>query len=329
MEAVRRAVAKRRSLAPSDDAEEPRRGRSAEDRKRAARSKKPKDGPLWRRALIPAGVVVAIIVVVLVVIWGTGNLFAPPCLALQPIPATSGTPAFPNATTTDFSRTWCPDDTSVLVSYPSVQITVNGQSVGLPDSIGRSSNFTDYTCDLPIETQSSAAGLGSNIVEISSPWPYEYTLGDLFAVWADSYTTAKVNASYTTSTIDYTSSQLLGLPIDAAHVVTLFVDNQPNSAGPSLDLSTTSYLSDVYPTCIGTVYGTGHTILIQYKSASGTSAGIGQRGPVLETAGTSGALVGLEYDSPLPRVTQTAEGSASFDQAKDASFAWLAIRLSP
>ncbi len=333
MEAIRRAVAKRRSLAPSgtpDDAPgEPGSRRSLEERKRAARSKKPRDGPLWRRALVPGGVAAAIILVVLVVIYGTGNLFAPPCLQLQPIPTTSGSPAFPNATTTDFSRTWCPGDTAVLVSYPSVQITIDGQGVALPSAIGRSSNFTDYTCDLPIQTQSAASGLGANIVVITSPWPYQYTLADLFAVWADSYTTARVNATYTTSTIDYTSTQLLGLPINSAHIVTLFVDSHPSSLGPSLDLSTTSYLSNVYPSCIGSVYGTGHTVLIQYKTASGGAVGVGLKGPALETAGPSGALVGLEYGSPMPRVTQTVEGSSAFGEAKGASFAWLAIRLVP
>jgi hypothetical protein len=326
-------VAKRRSLAPSDapddDPRGRRAGRSAEERKRDARSKKPKDGPFWRKALIPGGVVAAIVIVVLVVIWGTGHLFQAPCLSLQPIPASSGTPAFPSANTTDFSRTWCPDDTSVLVSYPSVQVVINGQTVGLPDSIGRSANFTDYTCDLPIETQAAAAGLGTNIVEISSPWPYEYTLGDLFAVWADSYTTAKVNASYTATTIDYTSSQLLGLPIDSSHIVTLFVDSQPSSAGAALDLSTTSDLSNVYPTCISTVYGTGHTILIQYKSAGSTSAAPGLQGPVLATAGAGGGLVAAEYGSPMAKVTSTVADAAGLEQAKGASFAWLAIRLVP
>lgn len=326
-------MAKRRSLAPSegtgDASEAPRSRRSAEERKRTARSKKPREGPLWRKAIVPGGVAAAIILVVLVVIWGTGNLFQAPCLALQPIPSSSGTPAFPNATTTDFSRTWCPGDTSVLVSYPSIQININGQAVSFPDSIGRSSNFTAYTCDLPIQTQSAAAGLGPNIVVISSPWPYQYTLGDFFAVWADSYTTARVNASYSTSTIDYTSSQLLGLPINSAHIVTLFVDNQPSSLGPSLDLSTTSYLSNVYPSCIATVYGTGHTILIQYKAAPGAAVGVGERGPLLETAGAGGALVALEYGSPMPRVTETAGETAGLDHAKGASFAWLAIRLVP
>jgi hypothetical protein len=326
-------VAKRRTLAPSDASGDEPKGRRAirseEDRRRLPGSKKPKDGPLWRRALVPGGVAATIIVVVLVIIWGTGHLFAPPCLSLSPIPATSGSPAFPQANTTDFSRTWCPDDTAVLISYPSVQIFVNGQSVALPDSIGRSSNFTDYTCDLPIETQLAAQGLGPNVVQIASPWPYEYTLGDLFAVWADSYSTARVNATYTTSTIDFTSTDLLGLPINAGHVATVFVDSQVSPLGPSLDLSTTTDLSGVYPACLASVYGTGHTIVIQYKAASSTTGLEGLHGPTLATAGAGGALVSQEFGSPMPRVTETASDSAAFEQAKGASFAWLAIRIAP
>lgn len=274
-------MAKRRFQAASAEDKEPeeltpqeRRARRKAQRDRSARAKKPKDDrPFWRRAALPAGgIAAAVVVVVVLLVLGAGHLFQPPCLSLTAIPDSSGIPGYPPANTTDFTRTWCPNAAFVFEVSPYLQITINGQTVSLPPAIGKDSNFTGSTCTLPITTSAPSAGVPNGVFTIGSAWAYEYTLADFFSEWQSSYVSAYVNSTYSTRSIDYTSTQFLGLPVDAKHTLTLYVDGQPSSAGPNLALDTLDNLPNPYPSCMGTVYGTGHTIQLQYKLASASAA---------------------------------------------------------
>lgn len=308
---------------------EERRTRRRAERARSGKSSKPRiDRTGWRRGIVPGVVVTAAVVIIVFLVLESGHLFQPPCLALQSIPEDSGIPAFPPGNTTDFSQTWCPNDALVLQVSPYLQININGHTASLPPSIGRNTNFTAYECDLPIRTNVPASGVPNGVIDIASPWPYQYTLGDFFSVWQDSYKSAYINATYSTTTIDYTPTDLLGLPIDATHTLTMFVDNQPSTQGPNLDLDQYDYSGGPYPSCMSSVYGSGHTILLQYKAGGiGAVTPMGLQAPALQTSpGGAGSLPGL-YDSAMPRVVLDSAHVAALDHLRAGNLAWLAIRV--
>jgi hypothetical protein len=322
-------VAKRRfrsdpdaDKAPEDLSPEERRVRRRDERSRAARGKHQKvERTGWRRGIMPGVVAVVIVAVVLFLYFGVGVLFPHPCLAFQTIPTSSGIPDYPASNTTNFGQTWCPIATTLFSVHPQLAISINGQGVGLPPSIGRSQNFTHYECDLPIHTE---PGVSGGVFNVTSPWPYEYTLGDFFSVWQESYVSAYVNATYHTTTIDYTSSQLLGLPTDATHTLKLFVDNQPSSAGPSLVLNGLDHSGGASPSCLSAVYGSNHVIALVYQT------------------GGAGAVVGAPVHSTLatapPQALPPVFGSALFVPVNAGTIeqshgpagppTWLAIRVS-
>ena len=306
---------------------EERRARRREERRRAPGGKRPK-GPAtgWRRAVAPGVAAAAIVAVGLLLFYGPGVLFQPPCLQFQPIPAQSGTPLFPAANTTGsgFATSWCPGDAPVYTTYPRLTILVGGGTVPLPDSIGVSSNFSSYTCTLPLHTQVPGA-LPSGTISIESAWPYDYTLGQFFQVWQDSYVSAFVNSSYSTHTIDYTSNDLLGLPVDATHTLTLFVDNQPSTQGPGLILNKLSGVGSTYPSCLGKIYGTGHTIVLDYHATSAAAVLGGAPSHVGSTS--TPPLTGDALDgSPMPQVPLTPGVAMGLEFASVSSLTWLVLR---
>lgn len=278
-------------------------------------------GTPWRRAAmvgIPTAVIVAVVALLLLNPFHT----APPCLSLQDSP--SGMPAFPAKGTTDFTGTWCPQNApTVLVVHPSLKILIEGQTAQIPTNVGRNTNFTGYECDLPITTQTS---LATGVLQIASPWPYIYNLSAFFYVWSQSAAGAYVNASHPSQPITYQSNNLLGFTTDPGHVITLFVDNQPSSAGPSLDLDTLPYLNDQYPTCLGTIYGTGHTIVLSYHSTHSAAIARGSAVPTLSTAPADPGLAARLWDSPMPQFGLGAPERAAVDQAHAASLAWFILR---
>jgi hypothetical protein len=324
-------VAKRRFAQKPEDKpladltpEERRAARKAE-RQREGRSKKPhlpRSG--WRRAIAPLALVAVIAVVVVVLYF---QFIAVPCLQLQPIPTQSGTPALPATNTTDFSQTWCPSAAHVLNVYPKLTITINGQNVGLPPSIGRSTNFTNYECDLPIVTHPSSSGLPTGTIAIESPWPYIYTLGEFFSVWQDTYVSAFVNSTYSARTIDYTPSQLLGLPADATHSITLFVDGQKSSDGPSLNLDQLSGSPSPTPSCLGKLYGTGHTIALVYQTGAAAAIVHGISAPTLSSA--LAPPLSPTFDAPMPKVVTLGDAVMEGAHLPAAQLSFLLMRPIP
>jgi hypothetical protein len=237
---------------------------------------------------IPTGVVVVLVVLFFV------NPFklAAPCLVFNPIPSSSGVPAFPplNDTLAQIDQSWCaPGATLVMHFHPYLQIFVNGAVVTLPGSIGRKGNYTQgLECDLPMHTHPPSAGYPDGIIHVESAWPYIYTLSDFFQVWAESYSTVFVNTSAASQPITYTNTDLLGFQADATHAVTLTVDGSPSAAGPYLQLNTLDYEPSPYPTCMDSAYGTGHTIVLSYsKKAPGTAVPVGSHGGVVTPGSTA------------------------------------------
>lgn len=278
-------------------------------------------GSSWRRAAY-VGIPTAILVVVVALLILNPFHTAPPCLALQESPA--GMPGFPPKGTTDFSGTWCPQNApDVLFVHVSVTILINGQTVTIPSNIGRNSNYTGYTCELPITTQTT---LSPGVVQIASPWAYIYNLSAFFYVWGQSDAGAYVNASSPSQPISYTSNSLLGYSVDPGHQITLYVDNQPSSAGPSLNLDTLPYLNDQYPTCLGTIYGTGHQVVLSYHS---THASAAVRGTVAPTLATQPSMIGggaLPDGSGATDAPLVPGGPTEFEHARLASLPFLVLR---
>ncbi|MCI4360647.1 MAG: hypothetical protein L3J91_03005, partial [Thermoplasmata archaeon] len=279
--------------APEELSPEERRDRRRDDRARAARGKRPKEPRTgWRRGIVPVAVVSVLVAVILILWFGVGLLFPHPCLNFQPIPQTSGPPNFPTSNTTDFTGTWCPQAATLFSIHPDLSISINGHSVGLPPSIGRSLNYTHYECDLPIHTEPGVAG---GVFNVSSPWAYSYNLSNFFTVWQESYVSAFVNSTYSSRTIDYTSTQLLGLSVDASHTLRLFVDNQVSSAGPGLVLNSLNNQGGSTPSCIDSIYGGGHTIALVYSTV-GAGAVVPGHAPIATTLAPALPAV---YGSPM------------------------------
>jgi len=323
-------VAKRRfradpdaEKAPEDLSPEERRVRRREERSRSSRGKRPKEERTgWRRGLVPGAVAVTIVAVILVLWFGVGLLFPHPCLAFTSIPNTSGTPNFPLSNTTDFTSTWCPVASPLFSIHPELQISVNAQTVGLPPSIGRDTNFTNYECVLPIHTEPRVSG---GVFNVTSPWPYDYTLGDFFSVWQSSYVSAFVNASYSTRTIDYSSTQFLGLTVNSGHTLRLFVDGQLSSAGPSLVLNSLNYEAGSSPSCIDAVYGSGHVIALVYQTV-GSGAVVGHsEHPLLWTA--LAPALPPTYDDPLAAPIWA--GTVTVAPGAIGPPTWLVLRSAP
>ena len=291
-------MAKRRNRPSAPSAPERERAADRRARRKAAgdspaAKQRRGSGSLGRRVAIVAIPIAAIAVVVVLVAWGTGNLFSPPCLQLTQNP--SGQPGFPPRNTTDFSRTWCPNAPLVMHVHILLKITIGTTAVSLPGSIGRNTNFTNYECDLPLHTHPD----GSGLIHLESPWPYWYTLGDFFGVWKQSYASAYVNQSYSSQPIVYTPNDLLGFTVDPAHTITLFVDNQPSNAGPNLTLDNLDYAANPYPSCLAQEYGTGHVVSLSY-TARAAAAGLLPPPPSLQSLSLDASHQAGLYDSPGP-----------------------------
>jgi hypothetical protein len=308
----------RAELSPEDRREQRRRERK---KKKAGNEKSSWASTPGRRALLigaPVAVIVAVVVLLIV------NPFGAPCLNLTPIPTTSGPPAFPPHNTTDFSTTWCPSDSPILDVQVFLKISIGATAVTLPPSIGRNTSYvsggSSYACDLPIETQPPVAGYPSNVIYLDSPWPYIYTLGDFFTVWAESYSHASVNATYPAQTIGYSSSEILGFTADSTHAVDLFIDGQLSSQGPNLELDTLPYLGGAYPSCIGSLDGSGHTVLISYQSLTGSSL----TAPVtLGTALHPSGAGALPLTAAGPQYAGSLARSSTQQRFSAASLGWL------
>ncbi len=336
-------MAKRRNR-PSSDEEEAAPASAADRRRERKRQRAAREAgntragggsSSWLRRGVLVGIPSAIVVVIVVLLLF--NPFQPPCIQFTPVPASSGGyPQFPShAANTSLGTSWCPPSvTNVYESYPTLRIVIGSTSVALPTGIGWNSSYRDsgapYRCVLPISTQPASQGGVPGTIFIVSPWAYTYTLGDFFHVWSQSYSTVAVNSSFANQPINYTSTSLLGFTADASHSVTLWVDNAVSSAGPNLDISTLSGPAppgaNVYPSCLTSIYGASHSILLTYTAVRVAVGALEHPAPTLATAAPPADLaqpLGGGAGAPLAG-TAIANGRLTYFLEK--GLGWLALR---
>lgn len=291
--------------APEDLTPEERKNQRRRERaqSRVGKARRGFGSPLRRGLLlgIPAAVITG---VVLFLLFNPFNIPSP-CLSLtQP----TASPAFPPPGTTDFSGSWCPQGaTDVLVVEGLLEININGTVVTPSAGFGVNQSFPRYTCTLPVSRPPSSEGPlpgGADFV-VASPWDFSYNLSWLFQAWAASDPTVGVGSAHPSQAVGYTPTDLMGFTSDATHRITLFVDNQPSNAGPSLVLPTLPYVSSPAPSpaCVASVYHTGHIILLSYSGGTPTTATSGIRGATASTGPGDPFWAPQSWNGPMPRMT--------------------------
>jgi len=327
----RRAVSKRRFQAPEErEVEEltPEERRAQRRRERAKRKAghAPSSTPKWRKVAV-VGIPVAVIAVVAAFLIFS-NL-PTPCVQFTAIPNSApgapNEPTFPTSSQGGFGGTWCISSTPVYSTTVYLKIAVLSNTVAVPGLIGERTNYSAGTCDLPLHTLAQPPPPG--VIQIDSPWAYQYNLSMFFNVWSQSFSHAYVDAANSSQPIIYQSDDLLGFKNNATDSVALFVDGQPSSAGPSLDLTTLAY-SVTNPSCLGNVYGSGHTILLTYTKSTGLALAHGASAPTLSTGSLDPSADAQLYDGPLPHFGLMAPLNDVLSTVHWHSLGWLVLRTS-
>lgn len=220
---------------------------------------KPRQGGGRRRTLeqkkrrgrfIVVGIVLALLVAGGLGVYGVYNLSANPSGPYGNFP-------FP-----------CPTTLGVHI-HPYLSIVIEGSNVTIPADIGITS------CNEPLHTHDT-----SGIIHLeASSASTQYTLGDFFQIWKDTYGTISINGA--SHPIVFNSTDILGFTADSTHKVVLLVDGKPSTDYGSLVLNSLDYCSAATtgppcsPTAVGDPYygsqaypyGTGHTIVIEYVAS--------------------------------------------------------------
>ena len=128
------------------------------------------------------------------------------------------------------------------------------------------------SCFEPLHTHDS-----SGIIHVESPDSVtQYTLGDFFQIWNETYSTISINGI--SQPIVLTSNDILGYKPDQTHTLSLIVDGSSSSAYQNLVLNNYDYCNSQTngPPCSPTAvinpyppsypYGTLHTILVYYRT---------------------------------------------------------------
>ncbi|MCI4358125.1 MAG: hypothetical protein L3J95_00840 [Thermoplasmata archaeon] len=309
---------------PEELTAEDRRAKHRRDRARRKAGRESASRSPWRRVLVigaPVGVI-SVVVAFLVV----SNL-PTPCIGLVPVPTSSGVPAYPPAGTTSFSSTWCPGATEVYGTAPVLTININGTVVNLPASIGKNNSFPgNYECDLPVLTEPATFGFPQNTINILSDWNYAYNLSTFFDVWSESFSHVYVSATSPSQPIIYQSNDILGFTTNGTDAVRLWVDGQLSSKGPLLEISTLDNQITPYPSCLGKVYGTGHTIAITYSKTATPAVVRYSVGPYDATSPANPYAAGLLFDGPLPHFGFLTPLIQEISKVNFFSLQWLALR---
>ena len=209
------------------------------------------------------GLVVTLAVVFLVFF----SPFSAPCLSLSAPPSGVGPPSFPPSGTTDFSSSWCLRGSQVMHLHPALTIVISGTTVFMRAGIGENSSYPGGgSCTLPLHTHPSAdfAGQPNGTIHVESSWAYSYTLGDFFAVWAATFPTVFVNASFPTQPVAFNTTSILGFQSSTTDHIRLFVDGKLSDAGAALDITKLDFAPHPSPLCFEKEYGSGHVIEITY-----------------------------------------------------------------
>src|SRR5271165_721352 len=180
-----------------------------------------------------------------------------------------------------------PSESLFLHIHPYLRIIVNGQNISIPGAIGiqnavpeGSSTWGEVygggsaSCFEPVHTHDA-----SGILHIESPTNTNYTLGDFFTIWNQTYSYALVNG--TRHPVVFNSTDILGYTTNSTYKIVLLVDGKASTLSDyrQLVLNTLDYCnssdsqttSPCNPTASGGnpawnggvsayPYGTGHTI---------------------------------------------------------------------
>jgi hypothetical protein len=325
-------VSKRRLQTPEEQKTEALTPEERREQRRRERAKMkaghaPATTSPWRKAAvigIPVAVIAAVAVVLIV-----SNL-PTPCLQFTAIPNSSpgapNEPTFPTSSSSGFSGTWCIYSTPVYSTSFLLRILIGSTSVAIPTLLGERTNYTAGTCDLPIHSLVDPAAPG--VVQIDSPWAYQYNLSMFFNVWSQTYVHAYVDNAHPNQPVVYQKTDILGYSTNSTDSISLFVDNQPSRLGPDLDVTTLSYGATT-PSCLGKIYGTGHTILIRYGNSSALSLVPILITPTLRT-GLADPSANLElFNGPVPHFGFLEPLRDALSTVQSHSFGWLVLRSGP
>lgn len=212
-----------------------------------------------------------IIVAVLVSIIG-GAVYA--------LSRSSGQPAFPYP---------CLAESVTLHVHPWLRIWIdsspgNNVSVTIPTAVGildpqiSNGRASGGSCFEPLHTHDS-----TGIIHVESAHVTDaYSIGDFFKVWSATPGYSNVNVpGFGPRPVIFNSSDIFGFRPDQTHTISLVVDGSNSTAYDSLPLVPLDYctaaLAGQFP-CSSTAggdpawgggsypYGTGHTIVIEYKA---------------------------------------------------------------
>jgi hypothetical protein len=173
-------------------------------------------------------------------------------------------------------------EATTLHVHPYLQIKISGQAVTIPAAVGISNpvfnsagEASSGSCFEPLHTHDASGIIHVEASDVNS----QYTLGDFFTIWKDTYGSVIINA--TPHPIVFNNTDILGFNTGSGNRVTLKVDgtNSTSANYASLVLKMYDYCfsgNSNGPPCSPTAggdpyyggqsypYGTGHTIVISY-----------------------------------------------------------------
>ena len=171
---------------------------------------------------------------------------------------------------------------TTLHVHPYLQVIISGQSVSIPAGVGISNPVFNSpgiasrgSCFEPLHTHDASGIIHVEASDVNS----QYTLGDFFTIWKDTYGSVIING--TPHPIVFDNTHILGFNASSVNHVTLRVDGSNSTSGnyASLVLKMYDYCfasNSNGPPCSPTAggdpfyggqsypYGTGHTIVINY-----------------------------------------------------------------
>ena len=164
---------------------------------------------------------------------------------------------------------------TTLHVHPYLQIKISGQSVTIPAYVGITTTYLGGQCFEPLHTHDASGIIHVEAGDVNS----QYTLGDFFKIWANTY--GSVQLSDGAHPIVFNNTDILGFTAGSGNRVTLIVDgtNSTSRDYASLVLKMYDYCTAAkgsVPPCSPTAggdpnyngqaypYGTGHTLVINY-----------------------------------------------------------------
>lgn len=160
-------------------------------------------------------------------------------LAACGVSSTTANVGAPNATATATPATnsygsgiTCGAEDTAVHYHANLQISVNGKNEPLPALIGFGTDASSNECLYWLHTHTP-----DGVIHIEAPTSAatrQFTLGDFFAIWALTPTN-----SIAAGPPQLTATSFFGLPIDAQHPLTIYVDGKQFTGDPNTIVLTT------------------------------------------------------------------------------------------